>query len=354
MIALKQGMRIPNILAAVFLLTGALDTGVARPPAIRTEFDQAEAAIIIMETLAKGEDVSEAQWRALWTSKGYARLIERQSSLNIDEGFAGRLESWLQDPAVHNRAADYRRAVEEIKTIDSNAAGRMASAYLPKSFVIEATFIALIKHTPNSFVFDMANDPTIFLNVDPDKSMESVEAILAHELHHVGFEKCAQVSDYDRLSEPQQWVVNVLPVLGEGLAMLAAAGSPDRHPQFFGSSAEWMTWERDVATAGPEIMRMERYFMAVLDGSLPEDQRRPQLFSFINTADVPQGGAYTVGWKMAAAIERHFGRQALVDTVCDYRKVLKLYNRAVREVGIREAGGLITWSDEFLDRLYPN
>ena len=55
---------------------------------IRAVFDEADAALAIMETLKAGEPVRDEQWSALWQSEGYNRLLERQASMGRDEGFA--------------------------------------------------------------------------------------------------------------------------------------------------------------------------------------------------------------------------------------------------------------------------
>jgi hypothetical protein len=61
-----------------------------------------------------------------------------------------------------------------------------------------------------------------------------------------------------------------------------------------------------------------------------------------------QGPWYTVGWKMAVTIERHFGRARLIACMLDPRQVLAVYNQAAAEQD--RAGGeqLPLWSPELL------
>jgi hypothetical protein len=78
----------------------------------------------------------------------------------------------------------------------------------------------------NSFVFDTANDPAIFLYLDPEESAAKFENTVAHELHHIGY------SSINALAEDKQKNVapNAKPAVewmgafSEGFAMLAAAG----------------------------------------------------------------------------------------------------------------------------------
>jgi len=98
---------------------------------------------------------------------------------------------------------------------------------------------------------------------------------------------------------------------------------------------------------------MEAFFSAVLDGKVPEDERRKGLFAFIATPDVPQGAAYTLGWKMASLIERMAGQERLVEIICDPRDIMREYNRLAATTQADGINNLPLWSGTFLDRLYP-
>jgi len=84
---------------------------------------------------------------------------------------------------------------------------------------------------------------------------------------------------------------------------------------------------------------------------VPRGLRPQRLFLFINTGYVPQGAFYTVGWKMAAMIERARGREALVKLVCDPRALLAAYNEVAAAHARRGGAGLALWSPEFLTAL---
>jgi len=331
-------------LAALCMVMPAL----AQTVAIDTEFDEATAVLDLFDALNSGREPTAGEWSALWNATAYLRLIEREKSFGLDEAFPGKLEAWIRNPQNYSRVDEFRQALDELRHIDAQNAGMRAGAYLPAGTRLQATYYAVIKHTPNSFVFDLSGDPAIFLSVDPDRSAEYVASTLAHELHHIGMAQCPDVPDYAELDSQQQWVVDVLSMFGEGLAMLATAGGPDTHPHFFTPAAEWMAWERDVMNVSSELHRAEAFFFDALKGEARKEQLRKTLFTFFNTADIPQGGAYTLGWKMTAVIERRYGKAALVDRVCDFRKILELYNQAAEEAG------LPMWSPDLLASFYPD
>lgn len=327
-------------------------TGASADVQIRAVFDQADAALVIMERLESGADVTAEHWSALWESEGYSRLLEREAAMGRDEGFGERLATWLRNPATYRNAADWRAAVERFRSFDANGPGARAAAYLPSGIKLKASFYPLLKHTTNTFVYDLDDDPGIFMTVDPDDSAQFVETVLAHELHHVGYAQCPDLDGIDMLSQEQRWVMAHLEMFGEGMATLAAAGSPLTHPHFYSAPSDWAVWERDVANVTRDHARIEAFFLDVLNGQVPLEQRRGIVFSFIADSEIPQGPAYTFGWKMAALVERTFGRERLVSVICDPREFIVLYNEASAATQAAGVAGLPLWSEDFVKRLY--
>ena len=130
--------------------------------------------------------------------------------------------------------------------------------------------------------------------------------------------------------------------------MLAAAGGPDVHPHATDDSSAWLVWERDVANFNTDLRRLEAFFRDLLAGRLTEEEANRKLFSFIDAEGVPQGPFYTVGWKMAAMVERAKGREALVKILCDPRALLAAYNEVAAAIPRSDGEGLATWSPGFL------
>jgi hypothetical protein len=73
--------------------------------------------------------------------------------------------------------------------------------------------------------------------------------------------------------------------------------------------------------------------------------------SLINAEGVPQGPFYTVGWKMAAIMERAHGRGEVVEAVCDPRRLLVRYDESARAYPRPDAEPLPLWSETFLRRI---
>jgi hypothetical protein len=265
----------------------------------------------------------------------------------VDERFREFVES--EEPL--GRIEELRSALAKWRSVDVTAAAERAMAYLPPDTRIRATIYPVIKRTTNSFVYELLTDPAIFMYVDPDRTAAKLENTLAHELHHVGNAMCPEPAGLDTLGAEQQRVVEWLSAFGEGMAMLAGAGGSGVHPHVTSEQEEWVVWERDIANFGRDLPRIEAFFQSVLSGTLPEAEQRAALFTFINTDDVPQGAFYTVGWKMAAMVERAGGREQVVRAVCDPRVLLHTYNEIAGAYPRSDGGSLPLWSESFLSRI---
>lgn len=341
-------------LVACFLASAALvdpPAGLAQPGSaldVRVVADQADAAVAILLKRAGGGAVDEADWEALFGSEGFRRLEARARSFDREVD-RDAFRAWLVSDSVVAKADAYAQAIAWWKALDAAEPAAKAMAYLPAGASIRARLYPVIKPTPNSFVFEIREDPAIFVHVDPDERASRIANTLAHELHHVGtagIPDCEPVG-VDSLPETTRTAIDWLGGFAEGLAVLAAAGGPDVHPHAARAEEEYVVWERDVARVGADLLAMDRFFLDVAEGRLTgEDEIRARGFEFISTADVPQGGFYTLGWKMAAVVEKAEGREVVVASVCDPRILLAAWNRVAEAHAPDGGGGLERWSPE--------
>ena len=350
-------MKLQNSLVVVSALLAAGTFGsaeLAQEPdgsvEVRVVLDEADAAIAILEKRSRGLALSEGDWRRLEQSEGYLRLKRRQESFGAQD-FDEQFRADLRSDETLERLDSLRGALVKWRSVDAGAAGARAQAYLPPGSRIRATIYPVIKRTTNSFVFELDSDPAIFMYVDPERSPTQLENTLAHELHHVGSAVCPEPDGLDSLSPGAQQVVSWLSAFGEGMAMLAAAGGPEVHPHAGGTPAGWSVWERDIGEFATDLRRIEAFFREVLAGEGTTEEHRAKLFSFINTGEVPQGGFYTVGWKMAALVERVQGRDVVVRAVCDPRVLLTAYNEVAAAIPRSDTQPLPLWGDDFLTEI---
>src|SRR6185503_12446115 len=221
---------------------------------------------------------------------------------------------------------------------------RLALAYLPKDAQIRAKIYPVIKPRENSFVFEVKEDPAIFLYLDPAVSQKKFENTLAHELHHIGYgTSCPAKSTSDEIAKLPanvRTVVKWIGGFGEGFAMLAAAGGPDVHPHAVSEADERARWDKDLANFDADLKKVEQFFLDVLAGKLAEDEINKTAFSFFGT----QGPWYTVGWKMSVVIEKELGGAKLIECFCDQRKLLATYNEAAARYNRRSPKKLTLWN----------
>jgi hypothetical protein len=311
---------------------------------LKLDTGEAEAVLAILAKSAARDSVSDADWRALFESRPYVRLKQREASMHrdfTDEDF----REFVLSPALASRADSLRRTLEAWKHVDLTASARRVLAYLPDSAHIHASVYPVIKPRTNSFVFDTATDPAIFLYVDPVESAAAFENTVAHEMHHIGFSSVPR-SDarFAGLSPGAKTAVEWMGAFGEGFAMLAAAGSPDVHPHESSPPETRARWDRDMANFDRDLRAVERFFLDVVDGRLKtEDEISKAGFSFFGE----QGPWYTVGYRMAVIVEKRYGRRVLIECMVDPRKLLSRYNAAVASMQPKPA----MWSEELLEKV---
>ena len=315
---------------------------------VRLVSDEAEAVLAILEKRKANQSITEADWQRVFSSEGYVRLKQRETSMK--RSFE---DTDFRTFVLSNQILERTQALEDTlarwKDADITGAARLALAYLPKEARIRAKIYPVIKPRENSFVFDVKNDPAIFLYLDPAVSREKFENTLAHELHHVGYGSgCPSKRTSDEIAKlppNAQTVLTWIGAFGEGFAMLAAAGGPDIHPHAVSSPEERARWDRDLANFNDDLKKVEIFFLNILESRLTKDEVQKTASSFYGV----QGAWYTVGWKMAVLIEKTYGRAKLIECICDQRKLLRTYNKAAAKHNRESGETLAVWSASVLD-----
>ena len=332
------------LLCAILAAAGALPDRIA----LKVDTSEADAVLAILAEKESGRPVSEASWARLFSSEPYVRLKKRENSFHVgftDDDF----RKFVLSDELARRRAGLEGTLAKWKSTDLDAAARRVLGYLPSEASIRASVYPMIKPKRNSFVLDTSTDPAIFLFLDPEVPPAKFENTVAHELHHIGLSslpKSAEPapSDPPNVAAAREW----LGALGEGLAMLAAAGSPDVHPHAASPAADRERWDRDMANFNRDLRSLETFFLQVLDGKFGSREK-------VDAAGMEffgeQGPWYTVGYRMAVIVERREGRAALVACMADPRKLLAAYDRDAAELNSKSGEKLALWSPELLEKL---
>lgn len=340
--------RLPILRALPFALACAIpafsaDAPIAPAADVQVVADEADAVLAIVARKKVDQPVAEADWQRLFASEGYVRLKKRDAGMGRPIEDADFRAFVLSDDLAA-RADSLAATLAKWRGADVSGAARRALAYLPAGAHIRAKVYPVIKPRDNSFVFEVKTDPAIFLYLDPSVAADKLENTVAHELHHIGYGgSCpppAVEKQIARLPQANRTALHWMGGFGEGLAMLAAAGGPDIHPHSVSKQEDRERWDRDVARFPEDLRKVESFFRDILAGRLDEEGAAKAAMPFYGET---QGPWYTVGWKMAAIIEKALGRDRLIESACDPRKLLATYNEAARKAG---DGKLPLWSEE--------
>jgi hypothetical protein len=312
--------------------------------------DQADAVLWILEKKESGQAITEEDWQKVFTSEGYVRLKKRELSLQRPFEEAD-FKTFVSSEHLLSRRQSLAETLAKWEQTNVNRIAERPLKYLPKNARLRAKIYPVIKPRENSFVFEIKEDPAIFLYLDPTKSKEIFENEFAHELHHIGYASTCPTADSEakisKFPKKIQSVFGWISAFGEGFAMLAAVGSADIHPHAVSLPKDRERWDKDVANFSYDLQTLEKFFLDVDDGKFSEEDERQTAFSFFGI----QGPWYTVGWQMAVVIEKTYGRKKLVKCMCDRQLLLQTYNQAVEKYNRKHKKSLGKWSEEFLQRL---
>ncbi|HEY0160111.1 MAG TPA: DUF5700 domain-containing putative Zn-dependent protease [Thermoanaerobaculia bacterium] len=300
--------------------------------------DEAVAVLNILDKRAAGEPVTPADWSALFRAEGYVRLKERELAMGRafeDDTF----RSFVTSDDLLARRDVLRATVADWAKMDVTEAARLALLYLPPDARLAATVYPVIKPATNSFVHDIQRNPAIFIYVET-LPRDTLEGIVAHELHHVGYaSSCGERSAAPlppHLSDLRQW----LSAFGEGIATVAAAGGPTFEPRLKPDALA--EWHRQVRRLRENFDAARSFLQSVARGELDRDAQQRQGMALFGTV----GPWYTVGWHMVAVIEQELGRDTVVRALCDQRTLLATYNDAAAKRSARTGESLPLWDTE--------
>ena len=315
---------------------------------VRLVTDEAEAVLALLAKRKVNQPITDQDWQRVFQSEGYTRLKQRETSMQRSFDDAD-FKTFVLSEATAARAPALEQTFEKWKRADITRAARLALDYLPADGHIKAKIYPVIKPRENSFVFDTQNDPAIFLYLDPNKSREQFENMLAHELHHIGYSgSCPPkqlTEEIDKLPAHLKKALTWTSAFGEGFAMLAAAGGPDVHPHAVSPPEDRARWDKDVANFNDDLKKVEKFLSEILERKLTDEQIQQTGYSFFGI----QGPWYTVGWKMSVLIEKTFGRSKLIECFCDQRKLLSTYNRAAEKHNRSSREPLALWSNSLVN-----
>jgi len=310
---------------------------------VRLVTDEAEAVLSVLAKKKSNAPIEQADWDRIFASEGYTRLKKRELSMQRPFEDA-EFQKFVLSDTLAQRAPALEQTLARWKQADLNRSAKLALAYLPDGARIRAKIYPVIKPRENSFVFDVKNDPAIFLYLDPAVNQAKFENTLAHELHHIGYGGSCPATEASaaasKLSPQAQTVLTWTGAFGEGFAMLAAAGGPSVHPHQVSDAAERARWDKDVLNFNADLKKLDAFFLRVLEGKMTDEEIRKEAFGFFGT----QGPWYTVGYRMAVLIEQTFGKKRLIEVMCNQQHLLAAYNEAVR----KSKEPLATWSEAVL------
>ena len=317
---------------------------------VRLVTDESEAVLAILAKKKANEPITDADWQRVFESEGYVRLKQRETSMQRPFEEAD-FKTFVLSDQLAQRAKPLEETLERWKRADLTRAEALALSYLPKDAKITAKIYPVIKPRDNSFVFDVKNNPAIFLYLDEKVSREKFENTLAHELHHIGYGSACPAkkpaAEMSKLPTDTQSALTWSGAFGEGFAMLAAAGGPEIHPHAVSNPEERTRWDKDLENFNEDLKKVEEFLLAVIGGKMSKEQIQTTGYSFFGI----QGPWYTVGWRMAALIEKTYGRAELIESFCDQRQLFATYNQAAQKHNRKAKPQLALWSTSLIEKL---
>lgn len=331
---------------ALLLIVSAITLHAEDRVQFKLDTSEADAVLMILQKRVSGHAVTDADWQKLFTSVPYLRLKKREASMHrdfTDDDF----RKFVESDDLAKKAPALGKTLAAWEKTDLAATADRILPYLPANAHVKASVYPVIKPKTNSFVFETDTNPAIFLYVDPEESQSEFENIVAHESHHIGFSDANKQYEEKIKSLPPnaQKAGEWMGAFGEGLAVLAAAGSPDVHPMKDFKTDQRIRWDQDYKFVDQQLIELNQFFLDVIDGGYAKPEVIDHVaFTFFGY----RGPWYTVGYLMGHTVEKRFGRKVLVECMADPRLLLAKYNEAAEAQNQTAIEKLPLWSAEVL------
>jgi hypothetical protein len=319
-------------------------------PRVQLMLDASEArqALVILHKEQAREVVADDDWQELFATIPYQWLKARETGLRrgfTDEDF----RKFMQAAETQARTAEWEQTLAGMERTNMTGLGKRVLAWLPAGAVIQARVFPLIKPKTNSFVWrNGQGEPAIFIYLEK-QTQAQFETIVTHECHHIGLFslETQQEKMFAELPETIKTTAELMGAFGEGEAVLAAADSTDLRPHWEDDAPTRARWDSDMMHFNEDLASLTQFFGDVLDGKLKGDAIEEKASTFFGY----QGPWYTVGYEMAALVERRFGRKVFTDCLLDPRLLLVRYNEVAAEAN-KNGASLALWPESLLRRIY--
>ncbi len=302
-------------------------SAVADPSAsvqLALDTSEAEEALHVIHKQSGHEPVTAEDWHQLFPTIHYQWLKTREAAM--DRAFTdAEFQAFLLSPEALAKEHEWDQVLAEMKQANMQALGTGVLAWLPAGATIHARVFPEIKPKTNSFVWTKKGEgPAIFLYLE-QQSKTQFENTVSHKCHHIGLDSLEkqQKEIVAKLPENIKRATHWLDAFGEGEAMLAAAGSADRHPHWEDNAAARAQWDSDMMHLNSDLLAVQQLLSDILDGKLTDDAAIAKRAAPFWGA---QGAWYTVGYEMAALVELQYGRETFKQRLLDPRKLLTMYN----------------------------
>jgi hypothetical protein len=336
------------VVTAIPCRSAPSDATIHRQVQLSLDASESTQALAILHKEQARETVTNDDWQKLFATVPYQWLKAREKGMHrefTDEDF----RKFVQAPETEARTAEWEETLAEMKSANMASLGEKVLAWLPDGAVIRARVFPLIKPRTNSFVWrNEQGEPAIFVYMEKQTQAQFEDTVM-HELHHIGMFglQAQQKKAFGELPPNVRKAAELMGAFGEGDAVLAAASSTDLRPHWEDDALARARWDSDMMRFNQDLTTLTMFFNDVLDGKMQGDAIDEKASTFFGD----QGPWYTVGYEMAALVEKRFGRNAFTDCLLDPRLLLVRYNEIAAEAN-KNGASLALWPDSLLRRIY--
>lgn len=309
--------------------------------------DQCEAALEVIEFNVKGNPtLRNSSLEKLFNTKGYLWLKERELAMGeLGQAFSDeKFKEFILSDNLKEKLHQLQAVLSKLRDLDMEEMVEKAQGYLPEDFPIDSYLVPLIKPLENSFVYQIDGKIAVFLYLNPQYTKAEMENIIIHELHHVGlgeiYKAIPSQIENSGLREIFRWTQ----ALGEGYAMLAAAGGVDQHPVFYDSELK-NKWDQRMDSFADDFEQVNKFFIKLLKQELNEADAMEKGFEMFGI----QGPWYTVGWQVAVTIEKVYGRKSLIECIANPLQQFAMFNNAIKIHNLEQRIVPLGWSGEIIN-----